>query len=87
MIVKIVPTTSQIIWNVKAALGSLESASDTLAHDPQLAISEAANWLRQLLEYLNAVNRADDVMTEFGPETFEPSIRLKGFVDDGGKID
>lgn len=66
---------------------SITTSSDTLVHDPQLAISEAANWLRQLLAYLNAVNRADDVMTEFGPETFEPSIRLKGFVDDGGKID
>jgi hypothetical protein len=59
--------------------GSLASHQD----DPHFSIGELV--AEALLEYLNAVNDADHIRAEFGPEGTEFGVGPKGFSD--GNLD
>jgi len=82
MIVKIVPSTEQIIFDLRAVLGCFE----TLGHDPELAYEIASMHLNQLIDYLEAVNGANNVHTAFNLEGAEDPLVLKGFLDKNNRV-
>ena len=82
MIVKIVPSMDQITSDVRAALGCFE----TLGHDPELAYEVVSMHLNQLLAYLEAVNRANNVHADFSLEGSEDTLVLKGFLDKSNRV-
>ena len=82
MIVKIVPSIDQIVFDVRAALGCFE----TLGQDPELACEIVSMHLNQLLAYLEAVNGANNLHAEFGLEGTECSMILKGFLDKDNRV-
>lgn len=73
MLIKISPSEDQIRWYVQNALGQFETL------DIETAAAGAQANLRDLLKYLDAVNRTDDTVAVFLPEGTESRIGLEGF--------
>lgn len=74
MLIKISPSEDQIRWYVQNALGQFETL------DLETAAAGSQANLRDLLKYLDAVNRTDDAVAVVFPEGTESRIRIEGFI-------
>jgi len=74
MLIKISPSEDQIRWYVQNALGQFETL------DLETAVAGVQANLRDLLKYLDAVNRTDDTVAVVFTEGTESRVRIEGFI-------
>lgn len=79
MLVKITPDIEQIRALIKAALNDLETLDD---HPPTM-IAAVKGDLHLLLDYLTAVESAEQLLTVFrNADSHETGLNIKGFISE-----